>query len=180
MSYLFHGGRLLDPRRDTLVENVHVLVEDDRIKEVADRPIGAASATRVDLRGRTLMPGLIDAHIHLMLREVNIQSLDGVPLTLLAAKGSVSARAMLMRDVGNLTNTLGQFAPELLDTRYAEEMWALYEHGELSPDSELTGKFVDDTAHVDVDSIYDAIREAREEALIRQQGREAAREQDDD
>ena len=106
-SYLFHGGRLLDPRRDTLVENVHVLVEGDRIKEVADRPIGAASATRVDLRGRTLMPGLIDAHIHLMLREVNIQSLDGVPLTLLAAKGSVSARAMLMRGFTSVRDTGG-------------------------------------------------------------------------
>ena len=106
-SYLFHGGRLLDPRRDALVDNAHVLVEDDRIKEVADRPIGAASATRVDLRGRTLMPGLIDAHIHLMLREVNIQSLDGVPLTLLAAKGSVSARAMLMRGFTSVRDTGG-------------------------------------------------------------------------
>ena len=106
-SYLFHGGRLLDPRRDTLVENAHVLVEDDRIKEVSDRPIGAASATRVDLRGRTLMPGLIDAHIHILLREVNIHFLDGVPLTLLAAKGSASARAMLMRGFTSVRDTGG-------------------------------------------------------------------------
>ena len=70
-SYLFHGGRLLDPRGDALVDNAHVLVEDGRIKEVSDRPIGAAGATRVDLRGRTLMPGLIDCHVHLLLREVN-------------------------------------------------------------------------------------------------------------
>jgi imidazolonepropionase-like amidohydrolase len=106
-SYLFHGGRLLDARRDALVDNAHVLVEDDRIKEVSDRPIGAAGATRVDLRGRTLMPGMIDCHIHLMLREVNIQSLDGVPLTLLAAKGSVSARAMLMRGFTSVRDTGG-------------------------------------------------------------------------
>jgi RIO kinase 1 len=92
-----------------------------------------------------------------------------------SAAGNNAARAMLMRDVGNLTNSLGQFAPELFKTRYAEEMWALYEHGELRPDTELTGKFTEDTTRVDVSGIYDAIREAREEALIRQQGREAAR-----
>jgi len=106
-SYLFHGGRLLDPRRETLVEGAHVLVEDDRIKEVADRPIGSASATRIDLRGRTLMPGLIDAHIHILLPEVNLQFLDGVPLTLLAVRGSVSARAMLMRGFTSVRDTGG-------------------------------------------------------------------------
>jgi imidazolonepropionase-like amidohydrolase len=106
-TLLFHNGRLLDPRRDGLVDNAHVLIERDRIKEVSDRPITAADATRVDLKGRTLMPGLIDAHIHLMLREVNIQSLDGMPLTLLAAKGSVSARAMLMRGFTSVRDTGG-------------------------------------------------------------------------
>ncbi len=97
-----------------------------------------------------------------------------------SAAGNNAARAMLMRDVGNLTNSLGQFAPELFKTRFAEEMWALFERGELRPDSELSGVFVDSSERVDVNSIYDAIREAREEALIRQQGREAAKEQDDD
>src|SRR5439155_6140282 len=87
-SYLFHSGRLLDPRRDTLVDSAHVLVEDDRIREVSDRPIGAANAARIDLRGRTLMPGLIDAHIHILLPAVNLHFLEGVPLTLLAAKCS--------------------------------------------------------------------------------------------
>ena len=106
-SYLFHGGRLLDPRQDALVDNAHVLVEDGHVKEVADRPIGAAGATRVDLRGRTLMPGLIDCHIHLMLREVNFHALDGVPLTLLAAKGSVTAREMLMRGFTSVRDTGG-------------------------------------------------------------------------
>ena len=106
-SYLFHGGRLLDPRRETLVEGAHVLVENDRIKEVAERPISAATATRVDLRGRTLMPGLIDAHIHILLPEVNLHFLDGIPLTLLAAKGSVSARAMLMRGFTTVRDTGG-------------------------------------------------------------------------
>jgi imidazolonepropionase-like amidohydrolase len=106
-SYLFHGGRILDPRRDALLDGIEVLVEDDRIKEVADRPIPAPAATRIDLRGRTLMPGLIDAHVHLLLAEVDIRLLEGVPLTLLAAKGSVSAKAMLMRGFTTVRDTGG-------------------------------------------------------------------------
>jgi len=106
-SYLFHGGRFLDPRRDTLADGVHVLVEGDRIKEVSDKPISAANATRIDLGGRTLMPGLIDAHIHIVMSEVNIHHLDGVPLTLLAAKGSVSARNMLRRGFTSVRDTGG-------------------------------------------------------------------------
>ena len=107
VSYLFHGGRLLDPRAGALIDGMEVLVEGDRIKEVADRPIAAATATRVDLRGRTLMPGLIDAHIHLFLSEVNLGLLTGVPLTLLAAKGSVLARDMLMRGFTTVRDTGG-------------------------------------------------------------------------
>jgi imidazolonepropionase-like amidohydrolase len=106
-ALLFHGGRLLDPRRDALVEGIEVLTEGDRIKEVSDRPILAAAATRVDLRGRTLMPGLIDAHVHLLLAEVNLHLLESVPLTLLAAKGSVLAKAMLMRGFTTIRDTGG-------------------------------------------------------------------------
>jgi imidazolonepropionase-like amidohydrolase len=106
-SYLFHGGRVLDPRRDALIDGIEVLVEGDRIKEVADRPISAELATRVDLRGRTLMPGLIDAHVHLLLAEVNLHLLEGVPLTLLAAKGAASAKAMLMRGFTTVRDTGG-------------------------------------------------------------------------
>jgi imidazolonepropionase-like amidohydrolase len=86
---------------------VEVLVEDGLVKEVSDRPIKVASAARINLGGRTLMPGLIDAHIHLVLTEVNLQILADVPLTLLAAKGSVAARAMLMRGYTSLRDTGG-------------------------------------------------------------------------
>lgn len=94
-----------------------------------------------------------------------------------SASGNNAARKMLQRDVNNLTLTLGQVAPELLSTHYAEEMWALYEKGELRPDSVLTGEFAFDESTADLDSVQLAIRDAREEALIRQQGREAAAEE---
>ena len=92
-----------------------------------------------------------------------------------SAAGNNNARFMLRRDVGNLTITLARFAPELLDTHYAEEMWALFEQSELHPDTELTGHFTFDERAADVDSVMQSIIDAREEAIIRQQGREAAR-----
>ena len=106
-AIVFHGGRFLDPRADTLREGVEVLVEGGLVREVADRPIASAGGRRVDLGGRTLMPGLIDAHIHVVLTEVNLQLLADVPLTLLAAKGSVAMRAMLMRGFTTLRDTGG-------------------------------------------------------------------------
>jgi len=96
-----------------------------------------------------------------------------------SASGNNAARSMLLRDVNNLTAYLGRFAPELLDSWYGEEMWALFEAGSLLPDTELTGTFVHDESTVDLDSVRHAINDAREEALIRQQGREAAEEDDD-
>ncbi|MHB1056413.1 MAG: PA4780 family RIO1-like protein kinase [Rhodanobacter sp.] len=91
-----------------------------------------------------------------------------------SASGNNNARTMLRRDVGNITISLSRFAPELLDTHYGEEMWALYELGELHPDSELTGRFEFDESIADVDSVMQSINDARQEAIIRQQGREAA------
>src|SRR3984957_5793266 len=106
-SYLFTGGKFLDPRKDALLEGIQVLVEDNLVKEVSDRPIANSTAQRVDIGHRTLMPGLIDAHIHLCLTEVNLQLLADVPLTLLAAKASVAMRAMLERGFTTLRDTGG-------------------------------------------------------------------------
>ncbi|GAB2592005.1 serine protein kinase RIO [Dyella jejuensis] len=93
-----------------------------------------------------------------------------------SASGNNAARTMLLRDVNNLTAHLGRWAPELLETWYGEEIWALFQAGELRPDTELTGEFTPDETEVDLDSIRQSINDAREEALIRQQGREAAAE----
>jgi imidazolonepropionase-like amidohydrolase len=106
-AYLFTGGRFLDPRRDELIDGIEVLVEGNLIKEVSDRPIAAPGAQRIDIGNRTLMPGLIDAHIHIVLTEVNLQLLSDVPLTLLSAKGSVAMRAMLERGFTTLRDTGG-------------------------------------------------------------------------
>jgi len=85
-----------------------------------------------------------------------------------------SARAMLLRDVGNLTGTLARFAPELATTRYGEELWRLFELGQLRIDSVLTGEFVDDEHAADVAGVQQVIEYARDEAARRQRGREEA------
>ena len=77
------------------------------------------------------------------------------------------ARSMLLRDVNNLTNYYGQFAADLVGSRFAEEIWALYEAGELHPDSTLSGKFEDDSRSADVNAIMTEIQAAIEEEEAR-------------
>ena len=95
-----------------------------------------------------------------------------------SAAGNNNARAMLLRDVNKLRSTLAFFAPELDKLHYGEEMWALFERGELTPEAELTGKFDFSTVEADVGAVLEAIEDARQEAVIRQQGREAAADAD--
>jgi len=94
------------------------------------------------------------------------------------AAGNNAARSMLLRDVHNLRDSLGRFAPELRTTHFGEEMWAIYQSGELRPDTELTGRFTFQDGDADVGAVLMSIEDARQEAIIRQQGREAAAEQD--
>jgi RIO kinase 1 len=84
------------------------------------------------------------------------------------ASGNNAALAMLERDVNNLRTTLGQFAPELLATEFAREMWSLFQKGELRPDSKLTGLFARDETIIDPDDVMLAIDEAREAEIHRQ------------
>jgi RIO kinase 1 len=83
------------------------------------------------------------------------------------AAGNNAARAMLERDVNNLRATLGRFAPELLTTEFAWEMWSLFEQGELRPDSVLSGVFAPDETVVDPDTVLIVIDDAREEEIQR-------------
>jgi RIO kinase 1 len=88
------------------------------------------------------------------------------------ASGNNAAFAMLERDVNNISATLGRFAPELLQTEFAREMWALYEQGELHAGSPLTGVVVREERPADPGSIIQVIEDAREEAIRRRLGRE--------
>ena len=88
------------------------------------------------------------------------------------AAGNNAAYAMLERDVNNIRGTLGKFAPELLETEFARELWALFETGELQADSALTGVFAREEIIIDPDSVMIVIDDAREEAIRRELGRQ--------
>lgn len=91
------------------------------------------------------------------------------------AAGNNGAKDMLARDVNNLRASLGRFAPELLDTRFAAEMWALFEQGELGPETRLTGIHAVEEAVADPDAVMLVIDDAREEAIRRQLHRDGLR-----
>jgi len=88
------------------------------------------------------------------------------------AAGNNGAFALLERDVNNIRGTLGRFAPDLLETEFAREMWALFEQGELTADSKLTGVCARDETAADAEGVLLAVEDAREEALRRELGRE--------
>lgn len=85
------------------------------------------------------------------------------------AAANNNAKRMLKRDVDNITNYYAQFAPELLETQYAKEIWALFEAGQLSAHIELTGLFDEVEAEADVDSVMEEIKAAFEEEQKRQE-----------
>jgi RIO kinase 1 len=83
------------------------------------------------------------------------------------AAGNNHAQRMLLRDVANLRDFFGKFAPELLRTDYGSEIWSLYVAGVLSTDMVLTGRFVRETAAVDLGGVLREIDDARAEDAAR-------------
>ena len=83
------------------------------------------------------------------------------------AAGNNHAARMLLRDVANLRNFFGQFAPELLKTSYGLEMWDLYQRGVLHPDTPLTGHFQHKAGAIDMRSVMREIDDARDEEAAR-------------
>lgn len=147
-----------------------------RLGEVEYSPESAREAHQFLIRQvvRMLCAGLI----HGDLSEFNVLVGSQGPVIIdlpqaVNAAGNNNAFAMLERDVKNLGDTLGRFAPELLNTDYAREMWAIYEQGELKPDTPLTGIVARDESTPDLGIVMTAIDDAREEAIQRQLRRDA-------
>ena len=116
--------------------------------------------------------------IHGDLSEFNILVSGNGPVIIdlpqaVDAAGNNHAQAMLERDVANLRNYFGRFAPALLTSQYGREIWAHFEAGSLTPEVALTGRFERKQKAVDMDSVLREIEDTRlEEAarLLRMQG----------
>ncbi|MBU1395161.1 MAG: serine protein kinase RIO [Gammaproteobacteria bacterium] len=164
--YNFHSGVLL----------MELVCDEDgnaapRLNDVEFTPELARVHFQMLLKQVVLM--LCAGVIHGDLSEFNILiSADGPVIIDLPqavdAAGNNHAPDMLARDVANLTSYFGRFAPELLGTDYGKEIWALYEHGALHPEVQLTGRFAHSTKPVDLDGVLREIDDARAEEEARQ------------
>lgn len=111
--------------------------------------------------------------VHADLSEFNVLLGSAGPVIIdlpqaVDAAGNNHARSMLERDVLNLTNFFGRYAPELLATAYGKEIWSLYESGALTPDARLTGHFEQELKPVDLVSVVREIDDARAEEAAKQ------------
>jgi RIO kinase 1 len=127
----------------------------------------SAELARLDheLMMRNIMLMLCAGIVHGDLSEFNVLVDASGPVIIdlpqaVDAAANNHAKRMLIRDVENITNYYGQYAPELLETQYAQEMWQHFENGELTPEIELTGIFEADEHEADVDSILEEIKVA--------------------
>ncbi|HEX8394011.1 MAG TPA: amidohydrolase family protein [Longimicrobium sp.] len=129
---VIHAGRMFDSERGVMLPNRDILVRGRRIEQVGERIAVPAGAREIDLRNRTVMPGLIDAHTHLLqlirptlndteTEQMVVQTvMEGTPLR--ALRGAARARTFLragittVRDLGNS----GRFGDAALATAIRE------------------------------------------------------------
>jgi imidazolonepropionase-like amidohydrolase len=96
-AVLFQNAHLLDPQRAELLEGHHILVEDGVVREVSDKPIHSPSARAIDVKGKTVMPGLIDLHVHVIAVELNLARQVHMPNVLVTLRSVPILRGMLRR-----------------------------------------------------------------------------------
>ncbi|WP_198970510.1 metal-dependent hydrolase family protein [Xylophilus sp. ASV27] len=96
-TLLIKNARLLDPLKPELQDRHDILVEGGTIREVSDRPIAARDARVIDAAGRTVMPGLIDLHVHLVAVELNLMRQALMPNVLVTLRSLPILRGMLRR-----------------------------------------------------------------------------------
>jgi imidazolonepropionase-like amidohydrolase len=105
--YHFKNFQMLDPGVGELQGGFELIVDGDKISEVSEKPIKSSRADVIDCSGRTLMPGLIDSHVHVVLSEVSLRNLESVPLTLMTARAASLMLGMLNRGFTSVRDTGG-------------------------------------------------------------------------
>ena len=171
--YNFHDGVLLME----LVTDAHGDAA-PRLNDVAFTPEQALThhATLIGEVVRMLCAGVVHGDLsefNILLANTGVEA-GGVDVPVIIdlpqavdAAGNNHAQRMLMRDVGNLRDFFGQFAPELLTTEYGPEIWSLYQAGMLTNDTPLTGRYERQHADVDMLAVLREIDDARAEDTTR-------------
>ena len=96
-TVLFRNANLLDPLRGELLEGHDLLVEQGVVREVSDKPLHSQAARVIDVKGKTLMPGLIDLHVHVIAVELNLARQVHMPNVLITLRSVPMLRGMLRR-----------------------------------------------------------------------------------
>jgi RIO kinase 1 len=173
--YNFHDGVLLME----LVTDAHGDAA-PRLNDVAFTPDQARAhhTTLIAEVVRMLCAGVVHGDLSefniLLAHTPGVQDTDGLDEPVIIdlpqavdAAGNNHAQRMLLRDVANLRDFFGQFAPELLTTQYGPEIWSLYQAGLLSNETALTGKYNPTQTDVDMAGVLREIEDARAEDAAR-------------
>jgi imidazolonepropionase-like amidohydrolase len=104
---VFRNCSLLELDTSERREGCDVAIENDRIREVSDRPIKLGTARIIDVGGRTLMPGLIDAHVHVFAIHLNQSLTADMPLTLMTAAATHRLKGMIDRGFTTVRDVAG-------------------------------------------------------------------------
>jgi imidazolonepropionase-like amidohydrolase len=104
---IFRNALVFDGKSPEPREGMTVVVENGRITEVTDALVTAESARLIDLRGKFLMPGLIDAHFHAYGISMDVTKFDHMPASLLAHHGARMLEDTLMRGYTTVRDAAG-------------------------------------------------------------------------
>ena len=104
-AILLKNFKLLEPTWGELRPGYEMLVEGTTIHALSDKSIKVQTAQVIDCHDQTLMPGLIDSHVHIFLSEVSIPSLEKMPLTLMTARAIQAMKGMLDRGFTTVRDT---------------------------------------------------------------------------